>query len=228
LSAEFYYAQPRPEILRLVPAGAREVLDIGCGAGALGAQLRRERPGISVRGIELVPEQAAQARLVLDDAVAMSEDGPFPAEWPAPDCLVFADVLEHLVDPWTALKTWRSRARAGAWAVVSLPNIGHVSTITGLLKGRWQYEDHGLLDRTHLRFFTRETGRSLIEQAGFAIERMDRTLFVPESLPGKAVWNAWARSAWRREQRDAPFSRAASSILDLLTFQFLFVARSLP
>lgn len=176
-----YFDHPRPEVAALVPAEARNVVDVGCGGGALGASLKRARPGIAVRGVEPTDRAAGRARKLLDDVmVGRAEDEP-PASWPRPDCVIFADVLEHLVDPWAALRCWHERLAPGGHLVVSLPNVQHASILDGLVRGEFNYEDAGILDRTHLRFFTAKSARELLEGAGFEIELTERVVSVPRA-----------------------------------------------
>ena len=110
--ADRYYGQERPEVRSAVPASARKVVDVGCANGRLGARLKAERPGIEVRGIEAVAEAAERARRVLDDAIHGKAEDDLPEHWPAPDCVIFADVLEHLIDPWAVVSSWRTRLAA--------------------------------------------------------------------------------------------------------------------
>jgi len=229
---EDYYSHPRPEVRALVPPAARLVVDVGCGAGALGAALKAERPGIQVRGIEVSPEAAARAAEVLD-AVEVSAAAGIPPSWPAPDCIILADVLEHMVDPWTALRDWGSCLRDGGHVVISLPNVAHVSVLAGLWRGRWDYEEEGLLDRTHLRFFTRETAIELVEGAGLEVEELRRAV----RLPGGRIAGTFLRWLIRRganaeaRREPVPGSSAkalhlpSAKALDLLSRQFLLRAR---
>jgi trans-aconitate methyltransferase len=223
VSEESYYSHPRPEVLRLVPSDVRQVVDVGCGTGTLGASIKLAHPEAEVRGIEPVREAALRAKAQLDDAAPISADDPLPAEWPVPDCVIFADVLEHLVDPWSTLKRWATRVEPGARFIFSLPNIAHATIIANLLRGSWQYVAEGPLDRTHLRFFTRQSAVDLIEQAGLRIESMERKLSVPEFLPAAGWVRRWARraSGQERDGQDGSFERA---LLDLITYQFLFRA----
>ena len=211
-----YYGHERPEVVALVPKHARYVVDVGCGAGGLGRALKRERPHVEVRGIEIVREQAERARTVLDDVhVGGAEEG-MPAHWPRPDCVVFADVLEHLVDPWAVLRKWRETLAEGGCIVVSLPNVGHRDVVGGVLRGRWDYQEAGILDRTHLRFFTRETAFELVENAGFRIVHFERAL------------DPRGHSLRRFARRWLPHTRAlaapADFVANLHTVQFLMVA----
>src|SRR4051794_2342574 len=127
------YERARPEILTQIPRGARRVLDLGCATGATGAALKQQ--DAHVTGIEIEPEYAREARRSLDEVIAAdvetaSVDGRF-------DALIAADILEHLKDPWTALRRYAQLLEPGATAVISLPNVGHWSTYAYLAKGTW-------------------------------------------------------------------------------------------
>src|SRR5919201_405087 len=116
------YERGRPEVGGLVPARAARVLDLGCATGATGAWLKARAP-VEVVGVEREPEYAREAAALLDrvlatDAAAL---GRF-------DALIAADVLEHLVDPWRALRAYAALLEPGGTAVVSLPNVAHWST----------------------------------------------------------------------------------------------------
>jgi len=217
---DYYYRQTRPEVAALVPASARQIVDVGCAAGGLGHALKQARPGVEVRGIEPVAAQAELARQVLDDVVNGFAEDPLPESWPAPDCVIFADVLEHMVDPQRVLRRWRERMAPGGTIVVSLPNIAHRSIVLGLLKHRWDYAPEGILDATHLRFFTRETGIEMFESCGFRVHTVRRILDIGSSwLTGKL------RRLFEREQaRERTFGGPLGTVADLCTFQILFVA----
>lgn len=212
-----YYDHARPEIAALIPAGARTVVDVGCAGGALGAALKASRPGVRVYGVEPAPQPAARARERLDAVLVGEATDPLPDDWPAPDCVVFADVLEHLVDPWAVLRLWKARLAPGGCVVLSVPNVAHGSVATGLLHGRWRYADAGILDRTHLRFFTRATAIELVERADLQLERLERV------VDGRSdAW--WRRQAIGRAQRGGA-GPVAQRIADWHTVQFLLVAR---
>jgi 2-polyprenyl-3-methyl-5-hydroxy-6-metoxy-1,4-benzoquinol methylase len=214
------YYMFRPEVAKYVPGEARTVIDVGCGEGALGRGLKAQRPELEVRGIEIDPVAATIARAHLDDVVCANAEAPLPAEWPRPDCVVFADVLEHLVDPWQCLKLWRDRLPNGTTLIVSLPNAAHFSLWMPLLRGRWDYCEDGILDRTHLRFFTRDTGAEMLRAAGFRIERFERLWRLPRGIvrtPG-----ALAR---RLVRNDGLLPRPGLHFADVYSIQYLFVAR---
>lgn len=165
-----------------VPAGAR-VLDVGCATGYLAAPLTAS--GCSVVGFEQDPESAAAAtphceRVIVGDIQDPEDraqiDGSF-------DVVLLGDVLEHLVDPWEALRFIRSLLSERGFVVASIPNVAAWPVRFGLLRGAFGYTEFGLLDRTHLRFFTRATAHELVHQAGFEIER---ERFSPiEQAPGR-------------------------------------------
>ena len=160
----------RRELLERVPRGA-EVLDVGCWSGATGRFLADIRAA-TIDGVEPDPAMAEQAartyrhvhRATIEDALAT-----LSADRQRYDTLLFLDVLEHLVDPHAVLVASRALLRPGGTALVSLPNVAHWSLRAGLLRGDWTYREHGLLDRTHLRFFTQSTAAELVQEAGWSV-----------------------------------------------------------
>lgn len=162
-----YYNNPRPEVLALIPESAKMILDIGCANGHLGASIRK-RQQCAVTGIELVPEVAARASVLLDrvlvgDALTLLTGLPGASF----DCIVMADSLEHMVETDGVLAQCRRLLIEGGHLVVSLPNIRHWSTVLMLLSGRWDYAGWGIMDRTHVRFFTISSALDLLRAHGF-------------------------------------------------------------
>lgn len=155
---ENYYERARPEIVQFIGESVKgkRVLDVGCGAGVLGAELKKA--GAShVTGIEIASEPANLAKLVLDEVHQRDIDKyGFPKFTGKPyDIVVFADVLEHLTSPWEALKDIKKHCSDAVQCIISLPNFRHESVVLPLLvDGILPYADAGILDRTHLRFFT--------------------------------------------------------------------------
>ncbi|MCB1182746.1 methyltransferase domain-containing protein [bacterium] len=171
-----YYGRPRREMIAQVPATARRVLDVGCGAGAFGAGLKsawRERgESLEIWGLEMDPEAGTRAAAVLD-RVLIGDAAALAADLPAGhfDAVVFNDVLEHVLDPGALLAAMAPLLVAGGCAVASIPNVRHFPHLWDVVvRGRWDYTDEGILDRTHLRFFTRASMERLFAEAGFAVE----------------------------------------------------------
>jgi SAM-dependent methyltransferase len=167
-----YFDHERPEIAACFePEGAR-ILDLGCAAGALGALLKR-RGARTVIGLEIATEPAARARARLDDVVVADLDRlpALPFEPGSFDVVICADVLEHLADPWRVLAMVRDVLVPGGLVIASIPNVRHESVVLPLLvAGAFEYQAQGILDRTHLRFFTFDGIRALLEGAGFVLE----------------------------------------------------------
>jgi 2-polyprenyl-3-methyl-5-hydroxy-6-metoxy-1,4-benzoquinol methylase len=162
------YTGSRPEVQALVPLSARRVLDVGCAAGAVGAGLK-ERGDVEVVGVELDPALAREAERRLDRVVVGSADALDPGMGRF-DAVVAADVLEHLVDPWAALRRVVELVEPGGTVVVSLPNVRFFETFWQLgVRGRWPRREQGIFDRTHLRWFTLRDARELLEQAGLEV-----------------------------------------------------------
>jgi O-antigen biosynthesis protein len=155
----------------------KRVVDFGCATGYF-AQFLKQR-GCYVVGVELNPEAAKVADYHCDQVVVADLDFTSLLEV-LPDqkfeVAVFGDVLEHLRNPWQVLEATRQLLQPGGYVVASIPNIAHGAVRLALLQGRFDYAELGLLDNTHLRFFTRKTVQELFEQAGYAVEFVDRTI----------------------------------------------------
>ena len=165
------YENPRPEVQELVPHEARRILDLGCSSGALGAALH-DRQGSEVVGVERDPVYAESARSRLHEVVEADVEELFAAPEAVAalgcfDCVVAADVLEHLRDPWSVTRVAASKLVRGGTAVISVPNVRYWETFRELgLRGRWPRRDEGIFDATHLRWFTLSDARELLGGAG--------------------------------------------------------------
>jgi methionine biosynthesis protein MetW len=169
------YENPREELQRHVPAGARRVLDLGCASGALGAALKAR--GAAVVGVERDPAYAAAARERLDEVIETDLEAFDPTTLGRFDVLIAGDVLEHLVDPWSVLRRFAAIVEPGGTVIVSLPNVRHWETFFAIgVQGRFPRRNEGVFDATHLRWFTLHDAWSLVDQAGLEVEAVERRI----------------------------------------------------
>lgn len=178
-----YYLHSRPEVLERVPLEARRILDVGCGGGGLSAAIKA-RQAAEVHGVEIVSAAAEHARAHLD-RVWNCEIEKALAELPDRhyDCIVIADVLEHLENPWEILKSLKQKLATGGKLVASIPNIQNWQILLNLIEGEWAYKNEGILDLTHLRFFTRKSVEELFWTAGFSITNISSSEYGPPPPP---------------------------------------------
>ena len=153
-----YYSHERKEMLRFIPKDAGVVLEAGCGSGMFGSALK-QISNAEVWGIEMDREAASSAKDKLDKVIVGDLLEMLPS---IPDkkfdCVVFNDVLEHLADPFVVLATIKSKLTSKGVVVCSIPNIRYFYTLFDLIVHKqWKYTDQGVLDRTHLRFFTKKS-----------------------------------------------------------------------
>ena len=183
-----------PQLLEKIPLTARTILDVGCAQGALGADYLRRNPNCRVLGIEQDEESAEHARGRISEVFCGNvEAEPMPFNVPEGiDCIVYGDVLEHLVDPWALLAEHAKYLSAQGTILVCMPNVEHWSFTARLLTGSFDYEEQGLLDRTHLRWFTprmmakalADAGLQLSDLAPRPIARDQAEAFVKAIAPG--------------------------------------------
>ncbi|MDB5388449.1 MAG: wbbL 5 [Planctomycetaceae bacterium] len=216
----FYFEFSRSDVLELVPFQARRVLDIGCGGGRLGAQIR-ERQDAAVIGIELNPKAAALARGRLNQVFEADVEQPL-FEFPPGsfDCIICDDVLEYLRDPAGVLSKIRKWLSPDACLIISIPNVRHHTVIASLLAGNWTYGSAGLLDADHVRFFTRREIEKLLYRQGF---RLSQILSKPS-----ADYAEWKRTSQPGEIRFGAFQisgLAQAEAEDFFAYQYLIVAR---
>ena len=162
-------------LLQGVPGEPTYVLELGCAAGAFGQALKARYPNAHVTGIEAGHAAAGVAATRIDRVInARFEEVDFAAENLRRgmfDLVIAGDVLEHMVNPWAALTKVRPLIAPGGSLVASIPNVRNLQVIATLaLEGRWEYRDRGLLDITHLRFFTLDEIRRMLEETGYVLD----------------------------------------------------------
>ena len=211
MSASVYQLKSDPHsshavILRQLGDGrGRRALDVGAADGFLAELLTRQ--GWQVTALERDPAQAAKARGRCHEVIVADLDEAAPRLEGAFDAIVYGDVLEHLADPLPVLVALNRSLASDGRVVVSVPNVAHLWVRLSLLLGRWEYADRGILDRTHLRFFTRRSFARFLGDAGLAIEEIVATpvplpLVVPPRFHGGLLdaahgLSAWAAQVWK-------------------------------
>ena len=170
-----YFRHVRPEIAGAVPSDALSILDVGCGAGMLGKALKEEHPARRVVGIELNADAALIAAAHLDEVYTSDvEHFTPPFAQGEFDCIVFADILEHLKEPWALMRQFVSFLAPGGTFIASIPNVRFLGLIGDLAeRGSWKYGDEGILDRTHLRFFTKKDFLNFMAQSDIRCESVE-------------------------------------------------------
>jgi 2-polyprenyl-3-methyl-5-hydroxy-6-metoxy-1,4-benzoquinol methylase len=166
----------RDELLSLIPASINRALDVGCGLGNIWERFKRG--GIEVAGIERDQSLCSGAREILDKVFCVDAEKfqlPYPEGYF--DCILCADVLEHLVEPLKFLKKYKSYLNDSGFIVASIPNIRYYKVIIRLVfAGTWDYADKGIMDKTHMRFFTLTNIKELFSEAGYDIVDIKRNI----------------------------------------------------
>jgi len=171
--SQTYFAHSRSEMLKYVPERVKVALDVGCGEGNFGALLKENRH-CNVWGVEPNVEAAEVARRKVDVLINGSFDHTIALGDQRFDCIVFNDVLEHLVDPWAALELAKKHLAPCGVVVSSIPNIRFFWCFLEIMLTKdWKYSDAGILDKTHLRFFTMKSIVRLFEESKFRVKKIE-------------------------------------------------------
>jgi SAM-dependent methyltransferase len=200
-----YFDRVRTEILPLLPTGCVDrVLEVGCGGGDTLAHLQATGRCRWTYGVELFPEAAQIARGRLDEVYEGNIEQLDPPIAPASlDVVLCLDVFEHLIDPWTTASRLARLLKRGGALIASIPNVRHFRVVMPLLlRGRWDYAEFGLMDRTHLRFFTEHSASELVRQAGLRVD-------------------AVRKSGLESKRKRAALALSAGLLEPLLVFQYL-------
>ena len=172
-----YYENVRTDLVEMITAGKQDairVLEIGCGTGETLAYIKKQFPNATISGIEYVESVASKAAPELSVICGDVENMEFPYEPESIDYIICGDVIEHLRDPEAALSKLDAFLASGGRVLASIPNLMQAEVIYELLRGNFTYRDSGILDRTHLRFFTEKEIRKMFLRLGFSIEEMNR------------------------------------------------------
>ena len=169
-----------PDLLRLIPVASRSLIEIGCSSGALAREFKKVNSACHYFGVDIDPGFVDLARRHCDAVASLDveqADDSFFIDQSGRDCWIFGDALEHLNDPWRLLRKIRRCLPSNGCVVACIPNAQHWSVIVKLCIGEFRYQDSGLLDKTHLRWFTRKTIIDLFSSCGFRIELAVQRVF---------------------------------------------------
>jgi 2-polyprenyl-3-methyl-5-hydroxy-6-metoxy-1,4-benzoquinol methylase len=205
---------------RLLVGRGQDVLDLGCGEGFFAAELKKE--GNRIVGVDALPaagEQAALERYICADLNAAQPEVARQAGEHRFDRVLLLDVLEHLLRPQRLLAEIRPTLKESGRLVVSLPNVANITVRLSLLFGRFHYRDRGIMDRTHVHFYTRKTARAFLRENGWEIVSEKTTVMPVELVLGLDPANPLMRAI------TALLARATALFPALLGYQFVFLAR---
>ena len=209
------------DLLSIIPKQSQNLIEVGCSSGALAREFKIINPLCNYYGIDINPSYAALANRYCDHTAAMNiehvEEMFFEGQ-KTRDCWVFGDCLEHLQDPWKILRKIRGVIPTHGCVVACIPNAQHWSIQVKLSVGDFRYENSGLLDKTHLRWFTRQTIVELFADTGFKIvEGIPRIFNEPNKEPFIHLIGSLAQAAG---------FDAATAINDSLPLQY--VVKAIP
>jgi 2-polyprenyl-3-methyl-5-hydroxy-6-metoxy-1,4-benzoquinol methylase len=166
-----YYANDRSEMLQFLPPHVQRLIDIGCGEGLFGEAVKRRFPNCETWGLEPIKDAADQASRRNDCVICAPLGSSAQIPLASFDVVTMNDVLEHLQWPEPALSAARQLLRPNGKLILSLPNVQFLPNILKLVvENDWEYQDFGVLDRTHFRFFTTKSATRLLEANGYQVE----------------------------------------------------------
>ncbi len=167
-----YFVRARNEMVAFIPDHCETLLDVGCAEGNFGKAVKERLPNVTIHGIEKNSHAALRAKKNLDKVINQDIDRAIPKLSNAfYDCIVFNDLLEHLVDPIEILTKIKSKMKKDGIILSSIPNVRFLPVMTDLLIHKnWTYGSVGILDYTHLRFFTEKSIVTLFESAGYTVK----------------------------------------------------------
>ncbi len=168
-----YGDNPRTELIDLIKEAPEQILEIGCGSGATGMSIKQKFPDVMYVGLDTDKEATEIARPRLDRVITSDIEkvhlDSFGLKRGSFDLIICADILEHLYDPWKTLFSLRDYLTSDGKILASIPNVQYINHIINFLHGNWKYEDNGLLDVTHIRFFTLNEIAKMFAGTGYNI-----------------------------------------------------------
>ena len=209
-----------PDLLKVIPKDANYLIEVGCSSGALAREFKKLSPSSRYVGFEIDENYASLAKRYCDEVIHADIETIDDATWgkfEGADCFIFGDTLEHLKDPWRILKKIRTLISPQGAVVCCIPNAQHWSLQVKLNIGDFRYQENGLLDRTHLRWFTRQTMIELFKDTGFEVNAIYPRIF---NEPQKEKFLPLLKKI-----AEAAGINAEVASLDSLALQYVVVAK---
>lgn len=165
-----YYVRFKHWMLPFIADGDNVIMDLGCASGIMGRKLLESGKASEVYGVEIFEEAASEAGSIYRK-VHVGDIEEMHLEYNQDfDYIICGDILEHLKNPYEVMSRVFTWLKPGGKVLICLPNVRHYSVLTELIfKGQWKYADAGIMDKTHLRFFTRRSTMQMVEDAGFKV-----------------------------------------------------------
>lgn len=210
-------------LLQMLTTAPHQVLDIGCFCGGTGKWIKKQFPGTRVTGVEMLLNAAAIARESYDEVHVGKFEELDIDNWKAKfDVIIAADVLEHIYNPWAALQRLKPLLTSGGSIFISLPNIRNLNILMGLAGGEWRYTGAGILDITHIRFFTKTQAVEMLQQTGWKIDeiRINPDPRLTPSFAGKDLGEIKTINAGKLKLE----ALTRNDVLELMALQFFVKA----
>jgi 2-polyprenyl-3-methyl-5-hydroxy-6-metoxy-1,4-benzoquinol methylase len=221
-----YFSVTRWEIIKLIPSGNHKILDVGCGAGSTLRKLKELGKANEIVGIEINEDVARNSSDALDklhigDVETM--DLPYPEKYF--DYILFADVLEHLINPRRVLRIYRNLLRDDGYLIATIPNIKHYNVLMRLiLFDEFRYSDTGILDRSHLRFFTKKEIIKMFQDEQFEVVDLIH-LHVPIKPANEAAEKALSDLPSRLRYKSSLYINQCLAKSSFYAYQYLIKAK---
>lgn len=221
-----YYLNCNKPLLNNVPSGLGRVLEFGCSGGMLGKTYKQDNSHTVWHGIDIHKPAVDHAKSMINEAWCMNANAlkanktmqkePY-------DALVYGDVIEHLIDPEKSLPAHLDLLKKDGQVIICIPNVQHWSVMKHVLSGNWMYSDSGILDRTHLRFFTRKSFQNFLQGLDLEITTMQRISY--ENTPGFIKQAAKRTKMLKSLEVLCRENGISYSDYDFRTYQYIFIAK---
>lgn len=225
-SLKKYYLFCNKWLLQNIPENLDRILEFGCSGGMLGQKYKQDNPDTDWHGIDVFEPALKHAKTVLNQAWKMDVNQLVPNKTmkkEAYDALIYGDVIEHLIQPQESMLAHLALLKEGGYVIACIPNVQHWSVMQQVLGGDWEYQEQGIMDETHLRFFTRKSFTNLLQGLGLEVTGMQRISY--ENTKG------WMKRSEERSKLLNSLERLCKenslpySDYDFRTFQYVFIAR---